>query len=106
MPPKIPSLSLLEQIKAGQYMAPPAQYSKDLRALVTAMLQTSPTKRPSVSAILSASPLRDRIDKFLTETLRYFSFYPMLLAGTEAGYLCVGAHLIQDVRRCKIILLY
>ncbi len=59
------------QIKSGQYQSLPGQYSKELKGLVAAMLQTSAVKRPSANVILQTPYIRSRIDKFLTETLRY-----------------------------------
>lgn len=62
--------TFVAQIKSGLVAPLPAMYSKELKALVAAMLQTTASKRPSAGVILQSPLIRDRIDKFLSETYR------------------------------------
>lgn len=62
------------QIKSGQFAQLPGIYSSELRALVAAMLQTTAARRPSVQLILQSPLIRNRIEKFLSETYRCISF--------------------------------
>ena len=57
------------KILRGIYPPPPDRYSADLRNLIADMLRKNPKDRPSINAILRAPIIRQRIEKFLSQTL-------------------------------------
>eukprot|EP00898_Chlorokybus_atmophyticus_P008936 jgi/Chlat1/9043/Chrsp94S08308 len=65
---------LVFKIVRGMYTPPPATYSAPLRGLVSRMLARSPGLRPSVNEILREPIIRNRIVKFLSESMRAEEF--------------------------------
>ena len=61
----LPMLSV--RIMKGNYMPPPAVYTKDLREIVSDCLKVDPSRRPSIKVILKKSIIQNRIKNFLTE---------------------------------------
>ena len=61
----LPMLTL--KIMKGDYPPPPSIYSRDLRNLVSLLLNVSPEKRPDINQILRNSFIKDRIKNFLKE---------------------------------------
>ena len=57
------------KIARGAYSPIPSQYSKELRGLVTSLLNTEPSRRLTVNQILKKDVIRNRIEGFLDETL-------------------------------------
>lgn len=54
----------------GSYPAVPVKYSKELRALINSCLKNSPRQRPSINAVLRLPLVQNRIENFLSETVR------------------------------------
>jgi serine/threonine protein kinase len=75
--------ALVSKILAGSYTPVPAlRYSAPLRGLVDALLARDPRQRPSVNAVLRMEFMRDRLARFLTQTLAAREFGSALqLAG-------------------------
>lgn len=61
----LPMLSVL--IIKGEYQPIPNMYSKDLFLLIKSLLNTNPSKRPSIDEILKSPLIKSRISHFLTE---------------------------------------
>lgn len=68
----IPNLAL--KIVRGQYTPIHSRYSKELKNLVHVMLQQDVDKRPSVHEILKFPFLIQRIQNYLTESVRNVEF--------------------------------
>ena len=65
-----PSLHYLAmKIAKGAYSPIPTHYSKELKGLVTTLLNVDPSKRLTVNQILKKDVIRHRIEGFLDETL-------------------------------------
>ena len=62
--------NLVLKIVRGSYPAIPAHYSRDLRSLVDSCLCHAPRDRPSVNGILRLTFVQQRIESFLSETVR------------------------------------
>ena len=62
--------NLVLKIVRGSYPAIPARYSRDLRSLVDSCLCHAPRDRPSVNGILRLTFVQQRIESFLSETVR------------------------------------
>lgn len=58
------------QIVRGSFPPPPATFSKGLRDLVEIMLRVDVKRRPTVNDVLKTSIMKERIEKFLTATVR------------------------------------
>lgn len=56
------------KIVNGKYAPIPTVYSKDLRNLVTILLNKDPSKRPRVHDILNFPIMKNRIKEFLTKS--------------------------------------
>ena len=61
----LPMLTL--KIMKGDYPPPPSNYSRDLRNLVSLLLDVSVEKRPDINEILSNSFIKDRSNNYLKE---------------------------------------
>jgi NIMA (never in mitosis gene a)-related kinase 1/4/5 len=61
----LPKLSL--NIIKGQFSQIPSHYSKDLKLLVSSLLQVDQDKRPSVNEILNMAIIKKRIKQYLSE---------------------------------------
>ncbi|KAK3285102.1 hypothetical protein CYMTET_7268 [Cymbomonas tetramitiformis] len=72
---------LVCKIIKGQYPAPPARYSHELRGLIDKMIRKDPRERPTVNEILAMPFIRRRIDSFLSETAREDEFSHTVLHG-------------------------
>jgi len=62
--------NLVLKIVRGSYPSVSTRYSKDLRSLIDSCLRHTPRNRPSVNAILRLPFVQQRIETFLSETVR------------------------------------
>ncbi|XP_062614294.1 calpain-9-like [Saccostrea cucullata] len=60
-------VSLLFKIIKAEYQSIPSQYSKSLHDLVTSILQKTPEDRPSASALLNMSYVKQHLAEFIQE---------------------------------------
>lgn len=58
------------KIVRGSYPAIPPRYSRDLHNLVDSCLRHSPRDRPSINGVLRLPFIQQRIENFLSETVR------------------------------------
>ena len=90
--------ALIMKILAGDYPSPPSDFSPEIHRLIKDLLQTSPSSRPTLRALLSRPVLRSRIETFLLQQGERHLYQSA--RGTAAQfspvYLCV---LCDDVRR-------
>ena len=61
----LPMLSL--KIMRGQYPSLPNPFSRDIKNLISMMLQVEPTKRPTITELLRQPIIKNRIKNFLNE---------------------------------------
>ncbi len=54
----------------GSYAPPSPSFTKGLRDLLDKMLQVDPRRRPSVNDLLKTPVIKERIEKFLSATVR------------------------------------
>ena len=66
--------NLVLKIIKGSYPALPTKYSKDLRNLVGILLKRQPKDRPTINETLKMPIIKERIEKFLSETLIHHEF--------------------------------
>lgn len=64
------TVTYLLQIIRGSFTPLPTTRSKELRELVTSMLQLDASRRPSANQLLAMPVLRARIQNFLTRSLQ------------------------------------
>lgn len=69
----LPALAL--KIAKGEYTPIPKVYSRELKKLVTDMMQVEPTKRPTIDEILRSPLTSHRVDQFLPRDIREREFY-------------------------------
>ena len=62
--------NLVLKIVRGSYPAIPSRYSRDLRNLIDSCLKHSPRDRPSINRLLQLPFVQQRIENFLSETVR------------------------------------
>lgn len=62
------------QIIRGQYPPLSSRYSTELRSLIDNMITRDPKKRPSINQILAEPIIKNRIQQFLSATLRAEEF--------------------------------
>ncbi len=62
------------QIIRGQYPPLSSRYSHELRSLIDKMITKDPEKRPSINQILAEPIIKNRIQNFLSATLRKDEF--------------------------------
>ncbi|EDV24867.1 uncharacterized protein TRIADDRAFT_25231 [Trichoplax adhaerens] len=62
--------NLVLKIIRGSYPPIPSQYSSELRQLISSLFKRSYRERPSINSVLKKSIIRNRIDKFLSKTVR------------------------------------
>lgn len=60
---------LAMKIVKGTYSSIPNIYSKDLKSLITLLLNRDPNKRPRIHQILNMDLIKNRIKDFLTKTV-------------------------------------
>eukprot|EP00041_Stephanoeca_diplocostata_P036296 m.1318364 g.1318364 ORF g.1318364 m.1318364 type:complete len:764 (+) comp24841_c0_seq27:188-2479(+) len=60
---------LILKILTGRYPPIPAFYSRALGDLIDKLLKTQPEKRPSVNGVLKMAVVKQRISKFLSDTM-------------------------------------
>ena len=58
------------QIVRGSYAPPSPSFTKGLRDVLDKMLQVDPRRRPSVNDLLKTPVIKERIEKFLSATVR------------------------------------
>jgi NIMA (never in mitosis gene a)-related kinase 1/4/5 len=61
---------LAMKIVKGQYNPIPNLYSRDLKNLISILLQVDPNKRPTTNSILQMPIIQQRVKNFLSETMR------------------------------------
>jgi NIMA (never in mitosis gene a)-related kinase len=66
--------NLVLKIVRGSYPAIPPRYSRDMRNLVDSCLRHSPRDRPSINGVLRLAFVQQRIENFLSETLKADEF--------------------------------
>eukprot|EP00891_Asterochloris_glomerata_P000338 jgi/Astpho2/338/e_gw1.00010.181.1_t len=70
-PFEAPSMrQLITKIVRGSYAPPSPSFTKGLRDLLDKMLQVDPRRRPSVNDLLKTPVIKERIEKFLSATVR------------------------------------
>jgi serine/threonine protein kinase len=72
----------LLQIIRGSFTPLPTSRSKELRELVTSMLNLDASRRPSANQLLAMPVLRARIQNFLTRSLQ--------VRAAAGAYTCTG----------------
>ena len=72
---------LIQKIIRGSFPPPPSTYSSGLRALITKMISTDPKKRPTINEILHEPILKQRIEKFLSNTVMNKEFSHTVIHG-------------------------
>eukprot|EP00873_Tetraselmis_striata_P046474 jgi/Tetstr1/466738/TSEL_011211.t1 len=65
---------LIHKIIRGQYPPLSSRYSTELRSLIDNMITRDPKKRPSINQILAEPIIKNRIQQFLSATLRAEEF--------------------------------
>lgn len=65
---------LAMKIVKGQYNPIPSVYSKELKNLISMLLQVDPNKRPNTNQILKTPIIQERIKKFLSDSIRVVEF--------------------------------
>lgn len=61
---------LAMKIVKGQYNPIPGMYSKELKNMISILLQVDPAKRPTTNSILQMPIIQQRVKNFLSETMR------------------------------------
>jgi len=72
---------LIHKIVRGTFPPPPPKYSKELRNLITSMLNSDPRKRPSINELLQLPVMRERIQKFLSQSVMAEEFCHTVIHG-------------------------
>lgn len=65
---------LAMKIVKGQYAPIPYQFSKEMKNLVGSLLQVEPSRRPTVNDVLKNSLIQNRIQNFLSKTVKIQEF--------------------------------
>jgi len=65
---------LAMKIIKGQYSPVPSQFSRELKNLVATLLQVEPLKRPTVNEILKFPLIQNRIQNFLSKSVKLQEF--------------------------------
>jgi len=65
---------LAMKIVKGQYSPVPMSFSRELKNLVSTLLQVDPLKRPSVNEVLKFPIIQNRIQNFLSKSVKIQEF--------------------------------
>lgn len=73
------------KIVKGSYAPIPSHYSREMKNLMSILLQVDPVRRPSINEIMKLPIINERVKNFLSETVRQIEFSHTILHNKVLG---------------------